>query len=682
MMRQRLLVIFIILVFFLPTAAFSADDPGKADYTVYDLGEIVVSEENPVVKDVAVINEVTAEDIKATNSRTVDEALQYVPGVRVSTGRKDEPEISIHGFSQKKVLILIDGVPYYETKYGKLHMNEIPTDNIAKIEVAKGAPSVLYGPNAEIGVINIITKKATEKPSASVNIELGERDYNRVAVAHGMKKGILSYWLNYVHSEREAWKLSEDFEPKTGQLRRRPGGTSDVVFEDGGNFRDNSDSKSDSIWAKVGLEFDEAAEYYVNFHYITSEKGQPSSIYANSAFSNFTQLARWNKYDNYGVDLSGKQKITDNFTLKAKLFYHNHEDDYVSYYDETYSQEVATSTYKDYMLGGSLFADYVIADWNTLRGAFHYRKDSHKQRDEVTLPFEKSISLTGSVALEDEIKPIKNFSIVAGVSYEWFDVTDAESTSGSTIVEETTPDTKDTFNPMIGLTYTFADSTKLFGSVAKKTRFPTLDQLYSSSSGNQNLDAEQSINYTLGVSRTFADIIAAEVAFFHHDISDWITRDCIAGEDTYQNWDKVKMYGVEVNSELFLTADLTLKLGYTYNYARNKGANRVTDLVVNVPEHEFDMGVSYIVPVVKTKMNVTGIYMARTYSDLPTPADPTAEETESDDYWLFNARITQPITKYFEAYVAGSNLFDNDYESEYGYPGRGREIWIGLTAKY
>jgi len=682
-MKHPVCVVLLMLALLsVPVFAWSADDPAEADYTVYNLGEIVVSEENPVVKDVAIINEVTAEQIKATNSRTVDEVLQHVPGVRVSTGRKDEPEISIHGFSQKKVLILIDGVPYYETKYGKLHMNEIPTDNIAKIEVAKGAPSVLYGPNAEVGVINIITKNATEKPSASVNLELGEQDYNRVSLSHGMKTGKLSYWLNYVHTERDAWKLSDDFEPTTGRLIRRPGGTSDVVFEDGGYFRANSDSKSDSIWAKVGLEFDDDAEYYVNFHYITSEKGQPPSIYENRAFSDFTQLARWDKYDNYGVDLSGRQKITDSFTMKAKVFYHEHEDDYVSFDDETYTTEVATSTYEDYMLGGSLQADYAPVDWNTLRAAFHYRQDSHKQRDEATLPFEESVSLTGSLALEDEITPFNNFSIVAGVSYEWFEVTDAESTSGGVIVEETTPDTKDTINPMLGLAYTFADTTKLFGSVAKKTRFPTLDQLYSSSSGNQNLNEEESINYTLGASRTFAEMVWAQLAFFHHDISDWITRDCIAGEDIYQNWDKVKMYGVEVNSEFFPTDDLTLRLGYTYNYARNKADNRVTDLVVNVPEHEFNVGVAYTIPYVETKLDVTGLYMARTYSDLPTPADPSVEETESDDYWLFNARIAQPITQYFEAYVSGTNLFDNDYESEYGYPSRGRDIWVGITAKY
>ena len=161
-------ICFIALIFFGVTwAEEAAKSESKKDYQVFDLGEIfVTSEKPPAVQSMAITNEVSAEDIKATNSHTVAEALAYVPGIRVSTGRKNEPMIQIHGMDQTKILVLIDGVPYYETKYGKLDLNEIPVDNVAKIEVTKGAASVLYGPNALMGVVNIITKKPTEKPSA------------------------------------------------------------------------------------------------------------------------------------------------------------------------------------------------------------------------------------------------------------------------------------------------------------------------------------------------------------------------------------------------------------------------------------------------------------------------------------------------------------------------------------
>ncbi len=95
------------------------------------------------VDETALTVAVTAEEIEARNAKNVAEALAGVPGLRVSTGRKNEPTVYVHGFDQSRVQVLIDGVPYYETNYGKLDLAQIPTDNVARIEITKGAASVL-----------------------------------------------------------------------------------------------------------------------------------------------------------------------------------------------------------------------------------------------------------------------------------------------------------------------------------------------------------------------------------------------------------------------------------------------------------------------------------------------------------------------------------------------------------
>ena len=123
------------------TGALSAEE----DYKTYTLGEILVLAERAGVKSIAINQEITAENIEATNSRTVAEALQYIPGVQVTMGRKSEASISIHGFSQDKALILIDGVPYYETKYGKFDMNQLSIENVARIDVIKGVSPCAAG---------------------------------------------------------------------------------------------------------------------------------------------------------------------------------------------------------------------------------------------------------------------------------------------------------------------------------------------------------------------------------------------------------------------------------------------------------------------------------------------------------------------------------------------------------
>ena len=154
----------------------------------------------------------------------------------------------------------------------------------------------------------------------------------------------------------------------------------------------------------------------------------PSTISENvftsrPAFSGFARITR---YDDWGIDLSGQQKVVDALTLKAKLFYHNHVDDYTSFSDQTYSEEIAVSRYKDYLLGGSLTTDIKPVDWDILRLGFNYRGDSHKERDDTYLPFAESFSYTGSVSVENEFNLVKNLSMVAGVGYDWFRVTEAE----------------------------------------------------------------------------------------------------------------------------------------------------------------------------------------------------------------------------------------------------------------
>ena len=672
-------------------AAWAEEKSGSKDFEVYTLGEIVVKGERQGVKDICISTEVSAEEIKATNSHSVSGALTHVTGIQVTTGRKNEPEVAIHGFDQSHILVLIDGVPYYESAYGVLDLNQISTDNVAKIEVIKGAPSVLYGPNAEAGVINIITKKPSDRPSLSASFEVGEKNAGKFAFSHGMKVGILNYWLGYTHRESDAWKLSDDFQKKIGSISYKPGGQVDTYLEDGGKFRDNSDYKSDNFWAKIGIEPSPDSEYYVNFHYIATEKGDPPNIDSATVFRakpSFSFLDRMEKYDDWGIDLSGRQKVVDQLTLEGKFFYHNHVDDYVSYWDETFQTPIAVSRYKDYLAGGMLLADFRPVEWDTLKMAVHYKGDSHEERDDEYLPFAESFSYTGSVALENTFTYVDNLSIVAGMSYDWFEVDRAEQniTDGEGVLVEQqqldTPDTQDDINPMLGASYILPDSTRLFGSVARKTRSPTLAQLYSTRFGNENLKAEKSVNYTIGASRSFGDVLKIELAPFHHDVSDRISKDAPGVEGNYQNYAKVKMTGFEFNAELTPIKDLLLKIGYTYNHARDESLGQVTDKVTGTPTHNVDARLQYIVPYVRTRLDFNMVYMGRTYSQLPTPANPNDPALENDSYTFFNGKISQTFLKHFEAYLTVKNIFDKNYEPETGYPAPGRSFWLGLSVKY
>ena len=670
---------------------------GKKDYQTFTLGEIYVAGEKlPVSKEVTQTTEITAEEIEATNSKTVAEALSYVQGIMVTAGRKNEPNVQIHGFDQSKALILIDGVPYYETNYGKLDLNVIPVDNIAKIEVQKGVSSVLYGPNGLAGVINIITKKPTDKPAIDALVETGDYREGKFSISHGMRINKFSYWLNYSHQETKGWRMSDDFDSKLGQVTYQTGKTKKNfwrMLEDGG-VRDNSATRTNSVWAKVGVEPTPGSEYYLNFHYIERYKESPAplgSIFTNSVFQDrpmFSQFAQMPKYDNWGIDLSGQQKLGERVTLKAKLFYHHHVDDYVSYYDEYYDKPIAVSRYKDGTLGGSLLSDIKIATIDTLRFSFNYRRDSHKERDDEYLPFNESVSYTGSLGLENELNLTKDLSIVGGLGYDWFDVSRSEKSNldkKGDLINQTrraTPGYDSKINPMLGATYTFTDGTKVFGSTARKIRFPTLQQLYSSKGGNTDLTAEKSWNSVLGISRELTKYARGEFSLFYHHVSDYITRDVPTIEGKYMNVGKMRMMGFELSGEVNPTNDLSFKVGYTYNDATDRSSGRVTNRVLHVPEHKIDFTMKYLVPVIGVKLDMTGLYMGQTWGQLPTSSSRNTPAEKTNDYLIFNARIAKTIWKNLEAYFAINNILDKNYEPEIDFPAPGRNMFLGLKASY
>lgn len=690
--RMQLFILTLALLTTFPLFISTAAAEEDKGYEEYSLGEIVVSDKGSAVRDIAISNEVTPEDFEAVNADSVADALTFVPGTRVTYGRKMIPEINIHGFDKQRILTLIDGVPYYETKYGSLDLNQVGLEGVSRIDVIKGAPSVLYGPNALGGVINIITKKASsEKPVLSATAEYGVDgidDAYRVGLSHGMKKGNINYWLSYSHKEWDSWDLSDDFEPREGTVRVRQADRSqtftDTLIQDEGE-RVNSDYKTDNFWAKVGLETSDDTEIFLNFHYIKTEKGDPPNIdFVQVRYDlNFGQFDRISAYDDWGIDLSAEHAFTDAFSLQAKLYYHDHSDEFESYTDETYTEAWALSAYNDSILGGMLLGDYKLVDWDTLRFSLHYKEDFHEQRDLEEIPYAESEADTGSVSIENEMTLFNDkLSIVAGISYDWYDVTEAEDDpdDDGNIIEADTPDTMDEINPMIGATYQIVDSIQLFASVAKKTRFPTLDQIYDGDTPNLNLEAETAINYTAGLSWVFEDKLKLQVAPFFHDISDYITNDAPDNpESQSKNYAEVQLRGWEVNMEITPYEDLLFKLGYMTNDASNKSSERASDEVTGVPEYTFNVSVQYTLPTIGTQLNWTMLYMGESYRELPSLDDPTAEVVKNKTYKLCNAKITQPfLSDRLKVFLAVENLFDEDYEPEESFPAPGMRTWLGV----
>jgi iron complex outermembrane recepter protein len=106
---------------------------------------------------------ITADEIRMSGARTLPELLRRVPGAEVMMMGVASPNVSFRGFNQRisnKVLLLIDGRPEYQDFIGITMWPAITIDlaEIERIEIIRGPGSALYGANAMLGVINVITR--------------------------------------------------------------------------------------------------------------------------------------------------------------------------------------------------------------------------------------------------------------------------------------------------------------------------------------------------------------------------------------------------------------------------------------------------------------------------------------------------------------------------------------------
>ena len=113
---------------------------------------------------------VTQEEIKEANANSVAEVLEQKAGISMgvnSGSQYGRSSMSIRGTESKHSLMLIDGkrVSASDALIGMSNFgyNWLPLNAIEKIEVVKGPMSSLYGSSAIGGVVNMITKKPTEK---------------------------------------------------------------------------------------------------------------------------------------------------------------------------------------------------------------------------------------------------------------------------------------------------------------------------------------------------------------------------------------------------------------------------------------------------------------------------------------------------------------------------------------
>jgi len=173
------------------------------------LSEVVVTatKTEHTLGDVPVAAEVIAkEEIEARNIGTVQNALEYLTGVKVNKSCGswgDKGKVEMQGLEAKHTLILVDGQRVLGGHAAAVDLQQISIGMVERIEVVKGPASALYGSDAIGGVINIITKSAPKKPSISASTSFGTRRTQVHEVSGGAKFDKFGSFFNYTYRGSE-----------------------------------------------------------------------------------------------------------------------------------------------------------------------------------------------------------------------------------------------------------------------------------------------------------------------------------------------------------------------------------------------------------------------------------------------------------------------------------------------
>ncbi|MDO6719935.1 TonB-dependent receptor [Psychrosphaera sp. 1_MG-2023] len=128
--------------------------------------------DSPVSVDV-----IERDTLKLVTQGTLAQALEFIPSVVLERSVKDGYTVKMRGYGSKHIAVLLNGQPLISPANGAVDLDQISAHNIERIEVIKGAASVLYGSSAMGGVINIITTEDVE-PVTQIRTEIGIYDAN------------------------------------------------------------------------------------------------------------------------------------------------------------------------------------------------------------------------------------------------------------------------------------------------------------------------------------------------------------------------------------------------------------------------------------------------------------------------------------------------------------------------
>jgi iron complex outermembrane receptor protein len=197
-----------LIVFILVTVSTAAH--AAADETTIMMEEIVVTatrDAEKIQRIPANVTVITAEDIEKTGADSIVDLLETLEGItfRSFSGNPSQASIDLRGFGDygfARTLVMLDGRRLNRPDMMSVNWLQIPVKNVERIEVVRGAGSVLYGDAAIAGLINVITKRGEGKPEVTTSVTAGSYGLHDEGFGISGSKERFSYTFRDIETDR------------------------------------------------------------------------------------------------------------------------------------------------------------------------------------------------------------------------------------------------------------------------------------------------------------------------------------------------------------------------------------------------------------------------------------------------------------------------------------------------
>ena len=463
----------------------------------------------------AAVTIITGEDIRRSGDTSIAEALRLVPGMQVAKVDSHEWAISARGFNDlfaNKLLVMMDGRSVYTSVFSGTFWDAQDTmiEDVDRIEVIRGPGASLWGANAVNGVINVLTKKASNTQGLLVSGGIGNEERGFGGIRYGGKLGEnVHYRLYGKYAKRDdSTRFGPGF-PETLIMIEVPGGGGSV------GSGESAPLTTHDAWESM------RAGFRVDWSPVTDDlvtvQGDIYDLNEHQYYQRITPLSFSTFYEPVTDTASGGNIVT----RWTHTFSNSSEFILQAYYDRTHRDMAVLGERRD-AFDLDFQHQLMLAERHTVVWGAGYRllSDHYRNSIEVALdPTERKTNLFGAF-VQDEIALVKTkLALTLGSRFEHNDFTGFEVQPNARLLW--TPDQRTTFWTSVSRAVRTPsraenDFRVNFPGVARDVIAPGFPAITIGVLGNRELAPENLTAYEAGYRAQFTDRLGAEVNIFYN----------------------------------------------------------------------------------------------------------------------------------------------------------------------